>query len=103
MLQPQVLDRADDLLDLIRVERVRPACRHIAEAAAARADIPSDHEGRGAPSPAFAAVGTHPRGADRVEMFLIEKSDDLTCLESSGQLYLKPVGLAAEIGHLKRY
>src|SRR6185436_5024793 len=60
-----------------RRRRVRPARRHVAEAARPRADVAEDHERRRAARETLRAVRACERLADGMEVVLAEKRLDL--------------------------
>src|SRR6185503_11721224 len=74
------LHRGDGLAQvarLLRVQRLRPAVRHVAEGAAARAQVPHDHESGRAVPEAFADVGARGFLAHRVQVRLAKRLLDL--------------------------
>src|SRR5712691_1074851 len=81
------------MLRLLGIGRERPAVGDVAERAAPRAEVPEDHEGRGALAEALSDIGAGRLLANRVEIVLAE--DLLDCVETRagrGRAHPNPFG-----------
>ena len=83
-----------------RVGRPGAAVRHVAERAAAGADIPEDHEGGGAVVEALPEIRAIGLLADRGELCLAQESPDPRDLRTRRNLGTNPRGLAQHLGRL---
>ena len=63
-----------------------------AEAAAPRADVAQNHEGRGPPAPAFRLVGAHAAATDRVQPVLLDDMPHLGPFRGTVEPDLQPSG-----------
>ena len=101
------LHRGDGLAEVARlvgVQRLRPAVGHVAERAAARAQVAHDHERGGAVPEALADVGAGGLLADGVELRVAQDPLDLVEALPAAGAHADPLGLAQGLGrdHLDR-
>ena len=89
----QRLDRLRQLLRLFRVERDRRPVRDVAVAAGARADVPHDHERRGAVMPALADVGAVRFLAHRVQLEAAHQLAQPKVIRRTRRSHLEPLRL----------
>src|SRR6056297_1316398 len=94
VIEAQLLHRVGDAPGLEQVERLRLAGGHVAEGAAAGADLAHDHHGGVALRPAFARVGAASLLAHGHELVLAHDSPGFEIALGRGGLYADPVGLA---------
>src|SRR6266446_4922124 len=82
------------MLRLLRVGRERPAVGDVAERAAPRAQVPQDHEGRGALAEALSDIGAGRFLANGMEVVLAENLlDFVEARAGRGRAHADPPGL----------
>src|SRR5687768_47834 len=90
MLQVHLRDRFGDPLRLCDVVLRWPAMRDCAIRAVARADVPQNHEGRGAVLPALTYIGAARLFTDRVEVELAHHVLEPQVVGSTWRPHLQP-------------
>src|SRR5205085_11069983 len=94
VLQGELRDRRGDPARLVAVDHALGIARlYVAEAAAARADLAEDHEGRRAAAPALRDVRAARLFADRVQPRGVNGVAGLGESLAAGQRHLQPAGL----------
>ena len=86
-------NRAREIRRLVGIGRLRPAVRHSAERAAARAQVAKDHEGRGALAETFAYVRAGGFLADGMQVVVAQRLLDFLEARAAGRLDADPVRL----------
>ncbi len=99
MTQAHLLHGVGDAQRLRAVDQVRHPRLHVAEPAAARADVAEDHEGGGAALPAFADVRAVGLLADGVEGLRAHQALDAPVARAARGLDLQPRRLARPERH----
>src|SRR3954465_1051611 len=87
-------DGLGEMAGLVRVERLRPPVRHVAERAAARAEVAHDHEGRRAAAEALADVRARGLLAHGVELRLAQYPFHFRETLAAPRAHADPFGLA---------
>src|SRR5438552_12675249 len=91
------------MLRLLVIGRERPSVRDVAEGAAPRAQVPQDHEGRGAFSEALTDVGTGGFLAHGVKIVLAEDLLDLVKARTGrGGAHADPLGFGEALCRRER-
>ena len=103
VFEPESAHRLGQVARLERVERSGRARGHVAEAAAARADVAHQHHRGRAAAPAFAHVGTARFLADRVQAELAQRAADGVVTARAGHADLEPRGLRFPLAELHQH